>query len=132
MKVETLEELRASFSGWRVKKRYVRERVPDELWERVLQASRVHGTSAVARATKLERARIENAEKKRNRGAAAVPSFSELSIAAPTSTSCPIVEVETTTGLKLRFFKQTQETNCYVAPAVGSCGTLSRSLQRSR
>ena len=122
MKVETLEELQAAFVGWRGKKRHVRERIPDELWERVLEASRVHGTSAVARATRLERARIEQAEKKRNKGGGAVPSFSELSIAAPTSTSCPIVEVETTTGLKLRFFKQTQETISLLSSLCGLGG----------
>ena len=111
MKVESLDELKAAFAGWRVRKRHVREQVPDELWERVLKASRVHGTNAVARATKLERSRIEGRAKKEKRGIhEAIPAFSQLSITESASTTRPIVEVETATGLKLRFFEQTQET----------------------
>ena len=58
MKVETLDELAAAFGRWRRKKRYIREGVPEELWERTLRAAQVYGTNAVARATKVEHSRL--------------------------------------------------------------------------
>jgi hypothetical protein len=39
----------------------------------------------------------------------ATPVFSRLEIPAPSATPCPIAEVETVTGLKLRIFTPTQE-----------------------
>jgi hypothetical protein len=106
-KVDSLDELRAAFNRWRRKKRHVRERVPDELWARALQAAHVYGTNAVARATKIENARLRG---KQSKGSASVPAFTCLDIAAPAAATHPIAEVETTTGLKLRIFAQTPET----------------------
>jgi hypothetical protein len=123
MKVDSLDELTAAFDRWRRKKRHVRERVPGELWERALSATRVHGTSAVARATKLEGSRLVKRGRKANKkSGAAVPAFSRLSITAPSAGSYPIAEVETATGLKLRIFTQTQETLSVLSSLCGIGG----------
>ncbi|MFQ5592193.1 MAG: hypothetical protein ACE5HE_13605 [Phycisphaerae bacterium] len=119
MKVDSLDELTAAFDRWRRKKRHVRERVPGELWERALWATRVHGTSAVARATKLERSRLVERDKKASKSSAAVAAFSRLSITAPSAGTYPIAEVETATGLKLRIFTQTQETLSVLSSLCG-------------
>jgi len=108
MSVDTLDELTAAFERWRRKKSHARERVPDELWERALRASRVHGMKAVVRATKIERRRLvrKDSSKFHER---AVATFTSVEIPSPSVTT-PLAEVETATGLKLRVFTQTPET----------------------
>jgi hypothetical protein len=110
MKADSLDDLAAAFGQWRSNKRHVRERVPDDLWERALSATRIHGTGAVARATKLEHQRLVERAPKASTTPPVVPAFSRISLTAPLAGPCPIVEVETPTGLKLRFFAQTPET----------------------
>jgi len=133
MKAESLDELRAAFKEWRKAKRHIREQVPAELWGRVLQATHVYGINAVARATKLEQSRIrtkwkeksdqEAQWKEESDQEAQVPVFTRLNIEAPpTTTTCPIAEVETATGLKLRIFVQTQETIGLLSSLCGTGG----------
>ena len=124
MKAESLDELRAAFKEWRKAKRHIREQVPAELWSRVLQATHVYGINDVARATKLERSRIRKKWKeKSNQEEAQVPVFTRLDIEAPPpTTTCPIAEVETATGLKLRIFVQTQETIGLLSSLCGTGG----------
>ena len=122
MKVGTLDELRAAFAKWRRKKRHVRERVPDELWERALQAARVHGINAVARATKLERDRLRARCGTSMAGSTAVPAFTRLEVTAPSAETRPIAEVETPAGLTLRIFVQTQETIGLLSSLCGTGG----------
>jgi len=120
MKVDSLNELKAAFDRWRSKKRYIRERVPDELWERALRASNVHGMTGVARATKIELSRLsERGKRSKTCRASAVATFSRLEIPAPSTTPCPIAEVETATGLKLRVFVQTRETLSLLSSLCG-------------
>jgi hypothetical protein len=122
MKVDSLDELKAAFGRWRKKKRYIQERVPEELWERALRAVRAHGLTGVARATKLEPARLiaRGGKSKRNRSSA--PTFSRLEVTAPSATPHPIAEVETATGVKLRIFAQTRETLGLVSSLCGMGG----------
>ena len=108
MNIDTLDELTAAFEKWRKKKSHVRERVPDELWERALRASRVHGMKAVVRATKIERRRFARKDSSMSHDRA-VATFTSVEIPSPSATS-PLAEVETATGLKLRVFAQTPET----------------------
>lgn len=112
--VESLDELKAAFDGWRSKKRHAREAVPHELLERAARTIAVHGLGRVARATKIDGARLIRGRtgvgKSRKVSAASRPSFSRLELEAPSSTNCPIAEVETATGVKLRIFTQTRET----------------------
>ena len=122
MKADSLKELKAAFDRWRRQKRHVREPVPDELWERACRAVRVHGLKGVVGVTKLERSRlVGRIESKKTRRATA-PSFSRLELTAPSATT-PIAEVETATGVKLRFFAQTQETLTLLSSLCGMGGT---------
>jgi hypothetical protein len=110
-RVESMAGLKAAFEEWRSTKRHSREAVPADLLRRACQAARRHGSAAVARATKLDRRRLEGvgrqAPGKRAAGAPA-PTFSRVSLAAPAA-AAPFVEIETAMGLKLRFFTQTDE-----------------------
>ena len=122
MKVETLDELAAAFGRWRRKKRYIREGVPEELWERTLRAAQVYGTNAVAWATKVEHSRLVERAKTAKTKQREVPVFSRLSIAAPSAMRCPIAEVETATGVKLRVFEETEETLRLLLSLCGNGG----------
>jgi hypothetical protein len=110
MKVDSLDELAAAFNRWRKKKQHVQERVPDELWERALRATRVHGLRSVVRATKIKRTRLVARRKRTKTRPGSTPTFSRVEIAAPSAAPQPIAEVETAAGLKLRVFVQTRET----------------------
>lgn len=113
MTVESLDELKKAFEVWRRKKRHVREPVPDELMARVRRAMGVHGCGPVARATKIDRRRLERARarrgKRRNVAAAAAPSFTRVELASPAAVDRPFAELETPAGLKLRIFTQTED-----------------------
>ena len=139
MTEESLEELEAAFAGWRKNKRNAREPVPKALWEQTLRAAEIHGALAVSRVTKIQRSRIvERVEKSKSTGGlrceadassrscngsadstgrrslvkskgTTMPHFSRVSISAPSVPGCPVAEVETASGLKLRIFVQTQE-----------------------
>lgn len=122
MKEYSLDELAAAFGRWRRKKRHIRERVPDELWEQALGATHIHGTKAVARATRIEQYRLVERDKKANTKRATMPTFTRLSITAPSATTYPIAEVETTTGLRLRVFVQTQEMLSLLSSLCGNRG----------
>jgi hypothetical protein len=105
----------------RSRKKYAREAMPEELLARARRAAKEHGVPAVARATRVERARLfrkSPARKKAPRAMRkapkgpqeAVPTFSRLELSAPSvSRPCPIAEVETGSGVTLRVFEQTPE-----------------------
>ena len=127
MEVESLAVLKAAFESWRRKKRHVREAVPGDLLERARLASRRHGPSAVARATKVDRGRLKISV--RNRGArrarsAPMPAFTRLEVAAPAPAVGvrPFVEIETVTGLKVRLFTQTHESLALISALCGVGG----------
>lgn len=124
MKVDSPSELETAFSRWRQSKRHVREAVPKALLERARRAIGVHGAKAVVGATKLERSRLlggmkgEDAARKRRRARReAIPAFSRFELEAPSTSSRPIVEVETPAGVKLPF--QQTWSSMWIAPGVG-------------
>lgn len=123
MKTDSLAELETAFVRWRKTKRHVREQVPDQLYARARRAVRVHGLTAVVRATKLERSRLVGKSKGEKTRVEAVPSFSRLELSAPSATSTPIAELETAKGLKLRIFTQTPETLSLLSSLCGIGGT---------
>ena len=125
MKIDSLAELETAFVRWRKTKRHVREQVPDRLCARARRAARVHGLTAVVRATKLERSRLVGKSKSTGEKAPveAVPSFSRLELSAPSATSTPIAELETAKGIKLRIFTQTPETLSLLSSLCGIGGT---------
>jgi hypothetical protein len=107
----SLDKLKAAFGKWRSKKRHRGERIPTGLLERACTAARHHGSSAVARATKLDQRHLKTG-RRMNRGgtrtpAARVPAFSRIELAGPAATTRPFAEVEMPTGLKVRLFEQT-------------------------
>jgi len=125
MKRESVDEVKAAFEQWRSKKRHLREAMPAALLDRARQAARRHGWAAVARATKVDRSRLESGH--RSRGgtptrAEHVPAFSRVQVAAPTSTFLPFAELEVPTGLKLRLFSQTEAAVALLASLCGPAG----------
>src|SRR5204863_5475953 len=105
-------ELKAAFEEWRSRKRHLREAVPADLLQRARAAAGRYGWAAVARATKMDRARLEsdrNRGKKRRGTGGSVSTYSRLELAAPaTATPRPFAEVEMPTGLKVRLFTETR------------------------
>lgn len=125
MQVESLETVRAAFEEWRRRRRYVREAIPASLIERARQAARRYGPAQVARATKVCRSRLAvggSAHRSGWRaGAASPPAYSRVELAAPTAARA-FVELETATGLKVRFFSESAETLALISTLCGSGG----------
>jgi hypothetical protein len=111
---ESLDDLKAAFKGWRLKKRYSTERVPAELLARVQRAVGEHGITCVIKATKVRRYHLaEHGPRGSSRGKKAVipvPMFSRVQVMAPAAASAPVAEAETSGGMKLRVFSITPET----------------------
>lgn len=110
---ELLDDLKTAVDAWRSAKRHPTERIPEDLWQRALRAIPVHGVSAVVAATKFDASRLSSRHRNGDRsspsnGEAVVPAFSRLELPPPQN--CPIAEVETPTGLKLRVFVASRET----------------------
>jgi hypothetical protein len=113
MKVETLDELKAAFDDWRSKKRHAREPVPSELRRRAHRASDVYGLGVVAKAMKLDQARLKSEHARRGERSEAgpmAPSYSRMELAPPRAAAeRPFAEVETPAGVKVRLFASTAE-----------------------
>ena len=60
MAVDSLDRLKAAFGKWRLKKRHVREPVPEKLMARARRVAVVHGVYAVAQAAKIDYCRLAN------------------------------------------------------------------------
>jgi hypothetical protein len=124
MQIESLTGLRAAFEEWRSRKRHAREAVPAALLERARVAARRHGPAEVSRATKVCRSRLKVDDGGRRRSKAVVaggPTFSRVELAAPVADRA-FVELETATGLKVRFLEQSAETLELIATLVSSGG----------
>jgi len=121
MKVDSLDELKSAFAGWRKRKKHAREPIPEELRTRARLATKKHGVRAVVRVTRVERARLFRTAPVRTKASKATstkpkdvprsaPTFSRLELGSPSAPSLrPIVEVETGSGATLRVFEQTPE-----------------------
>lgn len=124
MQIESLVTLKAAFEAWRGRKRHAREAVPAALLERAREAARRHGPTEVARATKVCRSRLKIADGGRRRSGVVVtggPTFSRMELTAPVADGA-FVELETTTGLKVRFFRQSSEALDLISMLVSSGG----------
>lgn len=123
---ESLGELKAAFEKWRSKKRHVREAVPADLLQRARAAAGRHGPTAVARATKVGRGRLETGRsrgRRRRVPAAGVPTYSRLDLPAPAAaTAQPFAEVEMPTGLRVRLFTETGEALGLLSLLLGAGG----------
>jgi hypothetical protein len=125
MKGESLEGLKAAFEEWRNQKRHLREAIPPVLLQRARQAACQHGPSAVARATKLDRGRLRISNG-RPQESQLVPApaltFTRVELTAPALAERPFAEIETTTGMKVRLFTQTEEVFGLLLSLCGSGG----------
>lgn len=127
----SLEELGSAFASWRQNKRNTREPVPKALWAQTLRAVEIYGAAAVSRVTKIQCSRIvERAEKGNAKGkvkgkgkAMTVPAFTRVSISPPSVPGSPVAEVETTFGLKLRIYVQTDAMDKLLLTLCSSGGT---------
>jgi hypothetical protein len=54
-----LLELKARFETWRTNRKYVREPIPDELWNATADLSRCYPPSLVGRVLKLDSSRLK-------------------------------------------------------------------------
>jgi hypothetical protein len=126
MKRESLDGLRANFEAWRRKKRYRQEPIPKALLATARRAARRHGSAAVARATKVDRGRlnVEGSGRRRMSRPVAVhtPTFSRVALAAPAVVGRPFAELEMATGVKVRLFTQTDEVLEWLASLCGPGG----------
>ena len=127
MDVESLAGLKAAFNEWRSKKRHVREAIPAGLLVRARAAAQRYGPAAVARATRLDRARLKTGWCSGSRGgtgvpATSVPMFSRVELAAPAGPTRPFAEVEMPTGLKVRLFAQSDEALGLLSSLLGAGG----------
>jgi hypothetical protein len=112
MNGKSLVELKKAFWEWRKTRAHVKEAAPAVLMMRAREAAVVHGVGAVCRATGVDRRRLAGVSwgaSDRSRQARRTPAFSRVEIVAPAASVRPFAEVETGTGLKVRFFGQTPE-----------------------
>ena len=120
MRVDSLEQLQSAFAQWRKTKRHAREAIPEHLLVRAQRCTGKHGVPAVVRATGVERSRLfrrttlgeagrASSDEGAQAGSGSVPAFSRLELSSPAGGHRPVAEVETDTGIKLRFFEQTPE-----------------------
>jgi len=128
MKVDSLQELESAFAEWRRGKKHAREPMPEELLSRAQRATKKHGVKAVVRVTRVERSRLFRTSPGRATAALArrakqdrgsPPTFSRLTLSAPSAPSPrPIAEVEGS-GVTLRVFEQTPEMLRLLSAACG-------------
>lgn len=123
MTVDSLNDLKIAARTWRRQKRHLRESASTELLMRARRAVAVHGLSAVIKATQFTRSRLsDKGGGKAPKGRRKVPSYSRVEIAAPSASTHPLVEAETSSGMKLRIFQITPETLGLLTGLCGSSG----------
>jgi hypothetical protein len=112
--VDSLEKLSTAFEEWRTQKKYPREKMPEELLRRARRAARAYGYRPVACATKVDRRRLKGAgvpvaADGSGRGPVATPAYSRVEWVGPATSARPFAELETPSGVKLRFYSPTPE-----------------------
>jgi hypothetical protein len=125
--VDSLEKLSAAFEEWRTRKKHVRERMPEELLRRAHRAARAYGYGRVARATKVDRRRLDDARAPvaahgGGRGPGATPAYSRVELVGPATSARPFAELETPSGVKLRLYTPTPEALDLLASVCASGG----------
>lgn len=113
MEVDTLVQLEKAYARWRRGKRYVREGVPKDLLERTHRAAAKFGDTAVSKAIKIDWRRLSKKSANRtkinrkNKSALPIvlPTYSRVELqVASMPEERPFAELETPTGMKVRFF----------------------------
>ena len=106
MSKETLESLKEAFKNWRVQKKFLREKIPDDLLKRAKNAATIYGMDNVVNAVQMKRYYFDDILKEKkeykklnSRQKKAdfkkVPLFSQIDLTPPQLTpSQPIMEIE--------------------------------------
>jgi len=89
-----LLELKARFETWRTTRKYMREPIPDELWNAAADLSRRHPPSLVGRVLKLDPSRLKRLLTKRSARTSARKRPPAAFFQLPTE--IPLPEVEST------------------------------------
>ena len=123
MAKDTLGSIKGAFDTWRRQKRYPRERMPEALLRRARRVAEVYGIGEVARHINIGPRYLKSSNdnpknkmprhvvsKSQNKPKKRSPKFSQIEVPAPLFTPQPIVEVETSLGIKIRLFALTSET----------------------
>jgi len=101
----TLEEAKQRFSVWRSQKKYVREPIPEELWDLALELSSSYGQSTVAYQLNINprslRHRCPSSPSQISLSSEPSPGFVELSLSSVSSISCQRIEIERNDGHRL-------------------------------
>lgn len=119
MSGSSLQKLGAAFKDWRSNKPF-RAKIPEELWALAVSASRDIPISHIAKATGLNfyqlRARVE---KHKATERAVAPINVTKVVGAVGTSSAPLLEVETVTGVKLRFFNESDAMRAVLTHLLG-------------
>lgn len=123
MTVDSLNELKTAFRNWRSRKKYPRECVPTELFNRAQRAVAIHGLSAVVNATQFRSERFSGKKDVSGKTSKAtkVPSYSRVEVATPSVAARPLAEAEMPSGMKIRIFQISSET---IGLFTGLCGIV--------
>lgn len=124
MKSDSLEQLSVAFGRWRAERRHAREQTPERLVMRARRAVQTYGLARVSRAVKVDRRRLEGAERVRERPSAdpvaVTPAYSRVELVGATSASRPLAELELPSGIKLRLYALAPETMNLLSSVCGS------------
>jgi hypothetical protein len=125
MSKETLDSLKEAFKNWRVQKKFLREKIPDDLLRRAKNAATIYGIDNVVNAVQMKRYYFDDIlkekkeykkhnSKQKRPDVKKIPIFSQIDLTPPHFTpSQPIMEIEKPNGTKLRLFTLNSEImNC--------------------
>lgn len=100
-----LSEVKQQFEEWRNTKKG-RERIPEKLWEAAVSLSKVHSISRISNALRLNYSALKNRIVEKDEDAiiekVSAPAFIELDFERPAFVSECIVEMEDSSGAKMR------------------------------
>lgn len=100
-----LSEVKHQFEEWRKTKKG-RERIPEKLWEAAVSLSKVHSISRISNVLRLNYSALKNRIVEKDEDAiiekVSAPAFIELDFERPAFVSECIVEMEDSSGAKMR------------------------------
>lgn len=100
-----LSEVKQQFEEWRNTKKG-RERIPEKLWEAAVSLSKVHSISRISNALRLNYSALKNRIVEKDEDTiiekVSAPAFIELDFERPAFVSECIVEMEDSSGAKMR------------------------------
>jgi hypothetical protein len=115
----SLEQLTISIKQWRATKKF-RERIPEELWKQIVVVAKAHPLSKVSKAAGLDFYQLRSRLEKGSCSETAIAPVNVTKFVAPLQrATSPLVEVETSTGAKVRFFDDCDAMRAVIKAALG-------------